>query len=468
MKLTLVPATGVPLTDQIVNEVKTWISAREVRPGARLPSIRQLAAEHGISRFPVIEAYDRLVSQGLLDSRHGSGFFVADSPLLARGANGWSDPRLAEDLSDHILEQFNHPSATLKLAGGFVPESWRDVEGLAQAIRQVSRNDINSVIHYATPMGSPELRQHVLTRVRQLGIAAELPQVLITTGASQALDLVVRRLLKPGDTVFVEDPGYYNLFGLLRLHGVRLVGVPQTRNGPDPDAAEALLREHKPKLFFTNSVLQNPTGSTLSPPVAFRLLELARRHGFRFVEDDIFSDFQTNYTDRLATLDQLEHVIYIGGFSKTVSASLRVGYLVADKALVKDLVDVKVLTSIAGSHFAESVTAALLERGAYRKYMERLRLRVRQATARAVQHLGDAGWEVYCEPAGGNFLWARTRGIEDSRELVTLAEQHGVTLAPGNYFRPGGEGSAWIRINSAFVEEPRAQAFLQEAGARER
>jgi DNA-binding transcriptional MocR family regulator len=464
MKLTLDPSTGIPLTDQIVNEVKGWIGSRAARPGARLPSIRQLAAEHGISRFPVIEAYDRLVSQGLLDSRQGSGFFVAHSPFAGHNAKGWSDPSLAEDLSDHIIEQFNHPSATLKLAGGFVPEAWRDVDGLTQAIRHVSRNEVDSVIHYATPLGHPELRRQVLTRVRQLGIEAEPSQVLITAGASQALDLVVRHLLRPGDTVFVEDPGYYNLFGLLRLHGVKLVGVPQTPIGPDPEAAEALLREHKPKLFFTNSVLQNPTGSTLAPQVAFRLLELARRHGFRFVEDDIFSDFQPHMTDRLATLDQLEHVIYIGGFSKTVSASLRIGYLIADKALVKDLVDVKVLTSVAGSHFAEAVTATLLERGQYRKYVERLRLRVRQATANAVRRLAESGWEIFCEPAGGNFLWARSPYIDDSRELVTMAERHGVTLAPGNYFRPAGETAPWIRINSAYIEEPRALAFLREAG----
>ncbi|NSX16789.1 aminotransferase-like domain-containing protein [Cupriavidus taiwanensis] len=466
MKLILDASTGIPLTEQIVEGVKAWIGNREARPGARLPSIRQLAAENGISRFPVIEAYDRLVSQGLLDSRQGSGFYVADSPLAGRSARGWSDPSLAEDLSDHILEQFNHPSGTLKLAGGFVPENWRDVEGLTQAIRAISRNEIDSVIHYATPMGHPELRRQVLLRVRQLGIAAELPQVLITTGASQALDLVVRHLLKPGDTVFVEDPGYYNLFGLLRLHGVQLVGVPHTPDGPDPDATEALLRQHKPKLFFTNSVLQNPTGSTLAPPVAFRLLELARRHGFRFVEDDIFSDFQTHFTDRLATLDQLEHVIYIGGFSKTVSASLRIGYLVADKALVKDLVDVKVLTSVAGSHFAEAVTAALLERGGYRKYVERLRLRVREAVAGAVRQLHGNGWEVFCQPSGGNFLWARPPGIADSRELVTLGEEYGVTLAPGNYFRPGGETSAWIRINAAYANEPRAVAFMKAAAER--
>ncbi len=346
MKLQIDPATRVPISDQIVAGVQAWIGGNDVRPGAKLPSIRQLAADYGISRFPVIEAYDRLVSLGLLDSRHGSGFYVAESNLTGRDGRGWSDPRRAEAESKHIFEQFSYPDGMLKLGGGFVPADWRDVDGLTQAIRQVSRTDTHAVIDYSSPLGNTALRHQVMMRARQLGIQAEQPNVLITAGTSQAIDLVMRHLLKPGDTVFVEDPGYYTVFGLLRLHGVKLVGIPRRSDGPDVEVTEAMLREHRPKLFFINSVLQNPTGSVVSPPVAFRLLELARRHGFTFLEDDIFADLQTDPTARLATLDQLDHVIYVGGFSKTVSASLPVGYLIAKRELVHDLTNVKMLTSV--------------------------------------------------------------------------------------------------------------------------
>jgi len=229
---------------------------------------------------------------------------------------------------------------------------------------------------------------------------------------------------------------------------------------------EAMLREHRPKLFFINSVLQNPTGSVVSPPVAFRLLELARRHGFTFLEDDIFADLQTDPTARLATLDQLDHVIYVGGFSKTVSASLPVGYLIAKRELVHDLTNVKMLTSVGGSRFAEAVVSTLLERGAYRKYVERLRQRAGDSVIASLDVLADAGWEVFHHPSGGNFLWARVPHVEDSRDLAATAEKHGVTLAPGHYFRPNLEVSPWVRINSAYATEPRAVAFLQEAGRR--
>jgi DNA-binding transcriptional MocR family regulator len=297
-----------------------------------------------------------------------------------------------------------------------------------------------------------------------VGIEADVSNIVVTNGASQALDLVVRFMLKPGDTVFVEDPGYYNLFGLLKLQGVRIVGVPRLANGPDVDVAEHLLKTIKPKLFFINTVFHNPTATNIAPQVAFKVLQLAQQHDFTIVEDDIYADFQAAPTQRLASLDQLDHVIYVGGLSKTLSSSLRIGYLAARRDLIKDLVDVKVLTSLGGSRYSECVVAALLERGTYRKYLERLRRRIRDALSTAVLHLEENGWEVFDEPSGGNFVWTRVPGIEDSMVLVDHALKFGITLAPGSYYRPNGEVSPWVRINTAHAGDPRAIRFFEHMG----
>ncbi len=299
----------------------------------------------------------------------------------------------------------------------------------------------------------------------QLGIQADASQILITNGASQALDLLMRYMLKAGDTIFVEDPGYYNLNGLLKLHGVKLIGIPRTRNGPDLDVLQAQLQVNRPKLMFINTVFHNPTGTTVAPPVAFRLLQLAREHGFTIIEDDIYADFQSDVTDRLATLDQLEHVIYVGGLSKTLSSSLRIGCVVASHAIIKDLVDIKMLTSIGGSRFAEAVAATLLERGAYRKYLERLRRRMRDALGSTIQTLEDAGWELFEKPVGGKFVWARVPHVGNAERLVACGAPLGVTVAPGSYFRPNMEMSPWTRIHAAFGNDPRAQAFFRAAVA---
>src|SRR6201996_8967392 len=137
---------GVPLTEQIVTGVTQWIRSRTAHPGSKLPSIRQFSADFGVSRFPVIEAYDRLVSLGYVASRHGSGFYVADRQPADMRCQGTSDPRLADVESDHLLQQFNYPGETLKLSTGFIPESWRDMDGIAQAIRHVTRTDPSSMV----------------------------------------------------------------------------------------------------------------------------------------------------------------------------------------------------------------------------------------------------------------------------------------------------------------------------------
>jgi len=364
MKIAIDRESGVPMTEQIVSAIEQWIRSREAHAGAKLSSIRQLAHECGISRFPVIEAYDRLVSLGYIESRHGSGFYVSARRHEALDRCGASDPRRAEGESNYILEQFNHPGDTLKLGSGFIPESWRDMDGIAQAVRHVARSDRGALIDYGTPLGNVTLREHLQARLSPLGIRADATQILITSGASQAVDLLVRYLLKAGDTMFVEDPGYYNLFGLLKLHGINVVGIPRTASGPDIDVLQAELRRHRPRGFFVNTVFHNPTGTVVAPSVAFRLLQLAHEHDFTIVEDDIYADFQADTTDRLAALDQLERVVYIGGLSKTLSSSLRIGFLAASRKIVKDLGDVKMLTSISGSPFAEAVALTMLERGA--------------------------------------------------------------------------------------------------------
>lgn len=463
MKLELERGSGVPLTDQIVAGIECWIRSREAHVGAKLPSIRALSVEYGISRFPVIEAYDRLVALGYIESRHGSGFYVSGRSHATLDHGGVSDPRRAEDESNYIMQQFNQPGDTLKLASGFMPEAWRDMEGIAQAIRHVTRTDRLSTIDYATPLGDATLRDHLRARTAQLGIHADASQVLVTCGASQAVDLLVRYLLKAGDTMFVEDPGYYNLFGLLKLHGVNVVGIPRTSMGPDLDVLQAELRRHRPRAMFINTVFHNPTGTVVAPSVAFRLLQLAREYDFKIIEDDIYADFQTDASDRLAALDQLEHVIYIGGLSKTLSSSLRIGFIVADRAIVKDLADIKVLTSIGGSLFAEAVALAMLERGAYHKFLERLRRRMSEALGVTARTLESHGWQLFTTPLGGKFIWARTPHIEDSQRLVECAASCGVVVAPGSYFRPHGQTSPWLRINAAFADDPRARAFFARA-----
>ncbi|MBI6941515.1 PLP-dependent aminotransferase family protein [Pseudomonas putida] len=450
----------IPLVQQLTDHLQAWIEQQRLRPGARLPSIRTLASTQAISASCVIEAYDRLVASGWLEARHGTGFFVAErKPGLAV-----DDQPVWGEAGDGSWRQFREGhDEVLKLGCGWLPTAWRAEAELAQAIRQVSRGNPQDLFDYCPPMGLAQLRLQLHKRLARLDIAAGPERILTTQGASHGLDLLVRTLLCPGDTVLVENPGYYNLYNLLRQHQVRMLPVPRTVAGPDVAVLEQLLAEHRPRCLFINSLYQNPTGTSLTPKVAYRLLELAREHDVRIIEDDIYADFQEGPATRLATLDSEQRVIYMASFSKTLSSSLRVGYLVADAPLLARLAELKMVSGIGTSRFAEQVVGQMLANGSYRKSTQRLRVRLGQHMAKLLGQLEQYGWQVFCEPYGGMFVWARVPG-RDFASLERLATQHAVLLTPGSAFDYQGCGSDWLRINVAYGQDSRAQAFLLHAG----
>jgi DNA-binding transcriptional MocR family regulator len=449
-----------PLVQQLSEQLQAWIEQQRLRPGARLPSIRALAKAQGVSASCVIEAYDRLVAGGWLEARHGAGFFVATRKVGVQREVGesWGEA------TDGRWRQFREDQAALlKLGCGWLPVAWRAEAELAQAIRQVSRGAAEALFDYCPPQGLASLRLQLHKGLARRDIAVEPERIVTTQGASHALDLLVRTLLVPGDTVLVERPGYYNLYNLLRLHGVRMLEVPRGASGPDLVALEQSLAAHRPRCLFINSLYQNPTGTSLTPKVAYRLLELAREHDLRIIEDDLYADFQDGPATRLATLDSEQRVIYLGSLSKTLSSSLRVGYLVAEPALVARLAELKMVSGIGTSRFAEQVVGQMLANGSYRKSVQRLRTRLGQHMAKVLGQLEANGWEVFCEPSGGMFVWARVPG-RDFAELDALALANGVLLTPGSAFDPQGRASDWLRINVAYGQDVRAQAFFQHAG----
>ncbi|KDD68696.1 GntR family transcriptional regulator [Pseudomonas mandelii PD30] len=443
----------VPVVQQIVDALACWLCRGEVPPGTRLPSVRQIARVNLLSQSSVVEACERLVAQGVLASRHGAGFIVAMPALAAQGQQDCPWFEGAE-------RKQGGTSGELKLGCGGLPESWRETDDLSYAIRQVSRTDMAGLFNYSTPLGLPALRHQIHKRLKQLDILVEESRILTTAGASQGLDLIVRTLFKPGDCVVVENPGYSLLFDLLRLHGVSMVEVPRTPHGPDIEALEALLVKYRPCGIFINSFYHNPTGSSLAPAVAQRVVLLAKTYGVLVIEDDVYADLHSGPGMRLAALGIDDNVIYVGSYSKTLSSSLRVGFVVASAGVVSRLAEVKMISSMGASRFCESVLASLLASGAYRKLVQRQRQRLSNDREAALQVLEDAEWEVFGKPVGGLFIWARSR-MSDYAQVRKQAQRFGVLLSSATAFSPTAEASDWQRINVAYACDPRARAFFQ-------
>ncbi|MFJ3373199.1 PLP-dependent aminotransferase family protein [Pseudomonas sp. NPDC086251] len=441
----------VPVVQQIVDALTGWLHHSEVQPGTRLPSVRQIARTNLLSQSSVVEACERLVAQGVLASRQGAGFLVA-APVPV--VHGQREGPWFEGAEEHQRGR----QGELRLGHGGLPESWRETDDLSYAIRQVSRTDMAGLFNYSTPLGLPALRQQIVKRLKPLDIDVEECRILTTAGASQGLDLIVRTLFKPGDCVVVESPGYSLLFELLRLHGVSMLEVPRTPRGPDVEVLETLLLKCRPRAIFINSFYHNPTGSSLAPVVAQRILQLAKSHGVLVIENDVYADLHSGPGTRLAALD--DDVIYVGSYSKTLSSSLRVGFVVAGAEVISRLAQVKMISSMGASRFCESVLACLLASGAYRKLVQRQRQRLNTDREAALQVLEDAEWEVFGKPSGGLFIWARSQ-MSDYAQVRTQAQRFGVRLSSATAFSPTGEPSDWQRINVAYACDPRARAFFQ-------
>ncbi|MGB7649152.1 MAG: PLP-dependent aminotransferase family protein [Pseudomonas fluorescens] len=446
----------VPVVQQIVSAVAQWIRQSGASPGTRLPSIRQVALDNLLSQSSVVEAFERMVAQGLLASRHGSGFVVAQPPVSLE--RQWYEG--AELTWGAFVEG---PLGELKLGCGWLPDAWRESDDLCYALREISRTDTAGLFNYSTTLGLPALREQLLKRLTQIKVATHLDCILTTHGAGHAQDLLIRTLLKAGDTVVVETPGYANLYRQLERHGVTLLEVPRTVGGPDIPVLETLLQRHRPRCLFINCLYHNPTGTSLCRAIAERLLQLARSEDFLIIEEDVYGDLQHASCTRLSALPHDGRVIYVSSFSKTLSSALRVGYVSAGAAIIAQMASLKTLTGIGTSRFAEAVVATLLTNGTYRKWVQRLRKRLNTQMAATLQVLEDEEWEVFAVPAGGMFVWARP-GIGDRSRLQACARRLGVLLSPGALFNPKGEASDWLRINVAYADDQRALALFRAMG----
>src|SRR5450759_1833787 len=250
---------AMPLVDQIVNAVKKMIHGRAIRTGARMPSIRSFAQDHGISRFTVVQAYDRLVAMGYMHSRQGSGFYISPRPKHHDSPDGTYQPDSAVDVVWLLRNSLEHRSSKTMPGAWWLPASWMEETGIKKSLRALSLKDGEFLTAYGTPGGYLPLRDLLRNKLSGIGVAADISQIVLTSGVTHAMDLVARYFVRAGDAVLVDDPGYFILFGGLKSFGAKIVGVPWNHDGPDTHAMEALIREHRPKLFFTNTILHNPT-----------------------------------------------------------------------------------------------------------------------------------------------------------------------------------------------------------------
>ena len=454
------PQSTTPLVLQVVDGFRLMVEDGSLRAGAKVPSIRQFAHAHGVSVYTVVDAYDRLVAQGYFVSRPHSGFFVrrrADEALAPAEASG----QYSFDPMWYMRRIFENRALRLKPGCGWLPGDWLFADGVRRALRALAAEDAD-LSGYGEPKGYLPLRQLVRDLLAEHEVVVTAEQVLLTHGSTQAMDLVARRLVRAGDAVLVDEPGYANLLSSLRFLGARLIGAPRTPTGYDLEVLEERIAQHRPKVFFTQPRLQSPTASPAQASHLHRVLQLAEKYDFTVVENDIYADIDPEPRASLASLDQLRRVVYISSFSKTISPNIRVGYLAASADLVEDVARRKMIAGLTSSEFTERLAYGALLDGRWRKHTKNLRERLALAQHQVAARLLGLRFVLFCGPKAGMFLWARHPAIQNASELAYKAAEQDILLGPGHLFAVNLEPSPWLRFNVAHCQDDSVFTFLQQ------
>ncbi|HEY0957194.1 MAG TPA: PLP-dependent aminotransferase family protein, partial [Roseateles sp.] len=382
----LLRSASQPLAGQLAERYAQRIRERLLLPGARLPSVRECARQHGVSPHTVVAAYDQLQAAGLLEARRQRGFFVRESRTATTRSvrPATALPRQAPMDATALIRGMFEADAARSPGLGTLPADWLDPTLLQSALRRLGQGDHGDglQVSYGDPSGDARLRDALSHRLADLGIHAAPTQILTTNGATHALDLLIRTQLQPGDAVLVDDPGWAIMFARLTQAGMRLLPVPRSAQGPDLDVLAALAAQHAPRAYLTVSVLHNPTGHSLNLAGAHKLLRLADELDFHIVEDDSYGFLAPEHLPRLAALDGLRRVTYVSGFSKVLTPAWRVGYLAAAPEKLAALTDTKLLDGLTSSPVLERAVALCMEQGRLRRHAQRLRERLAQGRQR--------------------------------------------------------------------------------------
>lgn len=462
----LQPNSDTPLYRQLYDQIKAGIISGRLARGERLPATRELAGSLGLNRATVSSAYEMLEAEGLIKGHVGRGSFVDGPATPARGLN-WQDllrdaAELPEALpsvgEDGISFASSRPAHQL-----FPLEEFR-----ATCAEVIASDEAAGILQLGSPGGYAPLRRYLLKEAHARGLAQPNDDLTVTSGAQQALDLLQRVLVSPGDTVLVEDPVYPGLRNVFSRAGARLVGVPVGADGIDLTALERAIQRERPRLLVVTPNFQNPTGATL--PLASRtgILRMTREAGCILVENDAYGElrYEGEPLPSLKELDESGDVVLLKSFSKLSFPGLRVGWVIGPRPLVARLAEAKQWCDLHTDQLSQAVLLRFAESGRLAAH----RLRVVDAGAERLSAVLDscarelpAGAE-FTRPQGGMNLWVRLPAPLDASDLLPRAVREKVSYLPGRYFGVSRFESGSLRLSFAGLTPEKIRLGLAVLG----
>jgi 2-aminoadipate transaminase len=455
--LHLQPESHVPLYIQLRDQIRALVHGGDLRPGERIPASRELAAQLGVHRTTVANAYAELESEGLISGHVGRGTFIRGEsatrklsavphPTTADGGLRW-ESLFADERGEEILSRLTQtaPRGAISFVMARPATEFFPIEELKKCSNAVWRREGADILQFGPSDGYPPLKQALVTMLRAEGFELSDENLLITDGCQQALDLVCKAFLRPGDTVLLENPAYPGALAIFTAARARILGVPvRTESGPgmvcgvDVSAIEAVLMQNRVKMMVLTPDFHNPTGTSLPVGERRRLLEIAARFQVPVVEDHIYARLgaRGERPPSLKQLDSSNLVIQIDSFSKIAFPGMRVGWVVAPSNVIERLRLVKQSTDLHTGHLSQAILAEYVRRGFLSRHVERTRKAYSRRLA-ALEHALTThmpSGTKWTRPEGGMCVWVELPPGFDSNELLIHTRERDVLFAPGRYF----------------------------------
>lgn len=443
-----------------------------LKPGDRLPSVRQASASRHVSPATVFEAYYLLEAQGLIRSRPRSGYYVADKPRVLPEPEATSTPAgdaRPVEISRMVFDILRSAMSrdVVPLGSAFPSPLLFPLSRLGRMLASAATHmDPWSTVDDLTP-GSLELRRQIALRYLLDGVRVGPDDIVVTNGAMEALNLCLSAVCRPGDAVAVESPCFYACLQALERLGLQAIEVAtDPREGIDLAALEAAFVRHRPKACWVMTNFQNPLGSAMRNDRKRALVELVARYQVPLIEDDVYNELYFDARPALTkAFDTEGWVLHCSSFSKTLAPGYRVGWVTAGR-FREQVARQKLAASLATSIPVQLALARYLERGSYERHLRGLRATLRQQRDDYIAAIAThfpAGTRV-SHPGGGYFLWVELPPQVDSLGLHQQAMMAGVSLAPGPMFSVSGGFRNCVRINAGHPCDDRVVGALRQIG----
>jgi 2-aminoadipate transaminase len=456
--ISLSKGNGRPLFLQLHEPIIDRIAAGELTAGARLPPVRRLAQQLGINHMTVAKAYKDLAEAGFVEGRAGGGTHVrAPYGTGSRRARG-SEPATTGPLLSERLYELSHAPGVIGFTANYPAPDAGCAREFETSLQSVVADGLSPYFAYDPPNGRIGFRRAIVDYVARQGLTTVPEDVIVTSGAQQAIELVVRLLVPHGSPVIVERPSYYGVINALRSIGARILEVPVESDGMDIEKLEAHLARHRPRLIYTNPTFQNPTGVTTSLEKRRSILALARKHGVAILEDDHNSElrFSGSPVHSIRSLSEPgDNVFYVRGFGKVFLPGTRLGYVVTPSHARRPLLALKAHSDLHTAGIMQEAMARFLARGNYPKFLEQMKTVYAAKQSKLISSLsaGMPPGTLIGNPEGGLSLWVTLPEGTEVSELYYRAVRRGVAFVAGEVFYASHVNPRTLRVSFGLVPD---------------